>query len=160
MDSQLSENTVYTNKGFSTYHGLLVSLQKNMSHGLRFDTNYTWSHAMDNVSLIANAGAAGGYGFICDPLRMRLCRGNSDFDATHILTNDFTYQLPFGRGRAFASNIPWVVNEFIGGGTSAASCSIRVARHLRRLECIRPGLLQQRSRDLHRKQKCHPPWGA
>ncbi len=115
MDSQLSENTVYTNKGFSTYHGLLVSLQKNMSHGLRFDTNYTWSHAMDNVSLVANAGAAGGYGFICDPLRMRLCRGNSDFDATHVLTNDFTYQLPFGRGRAFASNIPWGVNEFIGG---------------------------------------------
>ena len=37
MASQFSENTFYTNKGFSTYNGLLTTLQKNVSHGLQFD---------------------------------------------------------------------------------------------------------------------------
>lgn len=115
MGAQFSENTFFTNKGFSTYNGLLVSLQKNLSRGLQFDVNYTWAHSMDNVSLIANAPALGGYGFICDTLRPRLCRANSDFDATHYLNGDFTYSLPFGRGRTFGGNLPWALNELIGG---------------------------------------------
>ncbi|HVW78838.1 MAG TPA: TonB-dependent receptor [Alloacidobacterium sp.] len=115
MGAQFSENTFYTNKGFSTYHGLLVSLQKNLTHGLQFDANYTWSHSIDNVSIIANSVAFGGYGFICDALRPRACRGNSDFDTTHYLNGQFTYSLPFGRGRTFGGNIPWGLDELIGG---------------------------------------------
>ncbi len=65
MVAQFSENTVYTNKGFSNYQGLLVSLQKNLAHGLQFDFNYTWSHSIDNVSLVASGVAVGGYGFVC-----------------------------------------------------------------------------------------------
>ncbi len=115
MGAQFSENTVYTNKGFSSYNGLLLTVQKNMTHGLQFDANYTWSHAMDNTSLIANGIALGGYGFICDAQRPRLCRGNSDFDATHYVTGDFTYQLPFGHGRSFGSTTPRLLDEIIGG---------------------------------------------
>lgn len=115
MGAQFSENTFYTNKGFSSYNGLLLTVQKNMSHGLQFDANYTWSHSIDNVSLNANSIAYGGYGFICDALRPRLCRGNSDFDTTHYVTGDFTYQLPFGHGRGFGSSLPRAVDEFIGG---------------------------------------------
>ncbi len=115
MASQFSENTFYTNKGFSTYHGLLTTLSKNVSHGLQFDVNYTWAHSIDNVSLIANQGAAGGYGFICDVLRPRNCRGNSDFDVTHYISGTFNYNLPFGHGRTFAANTPFLVNLFIGG---------------------------------------------
>jgi hypothetical protein len=115
MAAQFGENTVYTNKGFSSYHGLLVTLSKNMTHGLQFDVNYTWAHSIDNVSLIANGVAYGGYGFVCDVQRPRLCRGNSDFDTTHYITGDFTYNIPFGRGRAFGSNMPWGLNEILGG---------------------------------------------
>ena len=115
MGSQFSENTFYTNKGFSTYHGLLTTLQKNTSHGLQFDFNYTWSHSIDNVSLVANQGASGGYGFICDARNIRICRGNSDFDVTHYVSGDFTYSLPFGRGRTYGANSPFWLNEAIGG---------------------------------------------
>jgi hypothetical protein len=90
-------------------------VQKNLTRGLQFDANYTWSHSIDNVSVIANSPALGGYGFVCDVLRPRACRGNSDFDTTHYLNGDFTYSLPFGRGRAFGGNIPWALNELIGG---------------------------------------------
>jgi hypothetical protein len=115
MAAQFSENTFYTNQGFSTYNGLLTTLHKNQSHGLQFDLNYTWSHSIDNVSVTANTPAYGGYGFICDALRPRLCRGNSDFDVTNYVTGNFLYQLPFGRGRSYAATVPWYVDEAIGG---------------------------------------------
>lgn len=115
MASQFSENTFYTNKGFSTYHGLLVTLQKNLSHGLQFTANYTWSHSIDNVSVIANYVAFGGYGFICDSLHPRSCRGNSDFDTAHYFNSTFNYALPVGRGRPFGGNLPRAVDELLGG---------------------------------------------
>ncbi len=115
MASQFSENTFYTNKGFSSYNGLLTTLHKNLGYGLQFDLNYTWSHSIDNVSLIANSAAFGGYGFICDVLRTRECRGNSDFDVTHYFNGNFIYDLPFGRGQTFATAAPTWLNEIIGG---------------------------------------------
>ena len=115
MASQFSENTFYTNKGNSTYHGLLTTLQKNFSYGLQFDFNYTLSHSIDNVSLIANSGASAGYGFICDATNGEACRGNSDFDVTNYISADVTYQLPFGRGRMFGATMPWLLNEVVGG---------------------------------------------
>jgi hypothetical protein len=115
MGSQYSEFTYYTNKGFSSYNGLLVTLHKNAGYGLQFDLNYTWSHSIDNVSVIANAPAIGGYGFICDVVRPRNCRGNSDFDVTNYLSGNFIYALPFGRGRSFAATAPLWLNEVIGG---------------------------------------------
>jgi hypothetical protein len=117
MGAQFSENTFYTNKGFSSYNGLLTTLHKNLGFGLQFDLNYTWSHSIDNVSVIANAPAIGGYGFICDVLRPRECRGNSDFDVTQYFNGNFIYELPFGRGKYVASNSPRWLNEIIGGWT-------------------------------------------
>ncbi len=115
MSPQFSEDTFYTNKGFSSYNGLLVTLHKNMAHGLAFEGNYTFSHSIDNTSLIANQIAYGGYGFVCDVLRMRECRGNSDFDVTQIFNGWVTYQLPFGHGRAWANSTPRFLDELIGG---------------------------------------------
>lgn len=115
MGAQFAANNYYTNRGFSNYHGLLTSLQKNLTHGVQFDANYTWSHAIDNVSLIANSNGLGGTGLICDALRPRLCRASSDFDVTHLFNANFTYQLPVGRGRQFASKIPRFVDELISG---------------------------------------------
>ena len=115
MSPQFSENTVYTNKGFSTYNGLLVTVTKNLTHGLNFQANYTFAHSIDNVSLIANSGASAGYGFVCNGILPRQCRGSSDFDVTQIFNGWFTYQLPFGHGRAWASGVPRWADEIIGG---------------------------------------------
>jgi hypothetical protein len=115
MGSQFSEFTYYTNKGISNYHGLLVTLHKNMKDGLSFDLNYTFSHSIDNVSAIANAPAIGGYGFVCDIVRPDECRGNSDFDVKHYLNGNFLWEVPVGRGKQLAGNAPFWLNEAIGG---------------------------------------------
>ncbi len=117
MGSQFSENTFYTNKGFSSYNAALVTLQKNLSHGLQFDLNYTLAHSIDNVSNPANSEGdtgIGGLGLICDVVRPRECRGDSDYDVRHYITADATYQLPFGKNKMFAANVPHWANEFIG----------------------------------------------
>jgi len=115
MGSQFSEFTYYTNKGISNYHGLRATLHKNMNRGLSFDLNYTWSHSIDNVSVIANAPAIGGYGFICDVVRPQLCRGNSDFDVKHYFNGNFLWEIPVGRGKQYMSTAPYWLNEAIGG---------------------------------------------
>ena len=75
---------------------------------MRFDLNYTWSHSIDNISIIANniaASTAGfGFGFICDVQRPRECRGNSDFNVASELNGNFIYDLPFGRNRTIGAN--------------------------------------------------------
>ena len=116
MSSQFSGNTYLTNKGFSSYNGLLMTLTKNLSHGVQFDFNYTFAHSIDNVSAPANFIAAGsGYGFVCDATRPRECRGNSDFDVTHTITSDFIVALPVGRGKEFATHSSRWLDEIIGG---------------------------------------------
>ena len=57
IPSQFGTNTYFTNMGISNYHGMLVTLDKNMSDGVRFEFNYTWSHSIDNTSVSANANA-------------------------------------------------------------------------------------------------------
>ena len=54
IPSQFGTNAYLTNKGSSNYHALLLTLDKNISQGLRFEFNYTWSHSIDNTSLSAN----------------------------------------------------------------------------------------------------------
>ena len=115
MGAQFSENTFFTDGGFSSYNGLLTTIHKNNSHGLQFDINYTWSHSIDNVSQKANSYAYGGYGFLCDVLRPRLCRADSDFDVHSYINGNFLYQLPFGRGRDYAATIPIWLDELVGG---------------------------------------------
>ena len=116
MASQFAGNTFITNKGFSSYNALLTTLSKNLSHGLQFDFNYTWSHSIDNTSLVANSIASStGLGFICEAQFPRVCRGNSDFDQTDLIRADFVYALPFGRGKTFAANSPRWLDEIIGG---------------------------------------------
>jgi hypothetical protein len=118
LHPQFGSGVYYTNKGFSSYNGLLMSLHKKTSHGLQFDVNYTYSHSLDNVSAPAN-NIAGTFNFsgglVCDFVNLRACRGNSDFDVTHIISGNFLYELPVGRGKSFGSTMPGWANQIVGG---------------------------------------------
>jgi len=120
LDPQFSSQLYFGNKSYSSYNGLFTSLHKRMSHGLMFDLNYTYSHSIDNSSTSANnatgTSATGGYGgFLCDAINLRSCRGNSDFDVTHIVSANALFDLPIGRGRALGTNLPGWANQIVGG---------------------------------------------
>ncbi len=112
LPAQFSSNVFITNLASSTYNGMLVSLRRRFSNGLQFDVNYTWSHAIDNQSSIANTVVGG---LICDLRNLRVCRGNSDFDIRHLFNANWIYELPFGRGRSFMSDSGGVVDAIVGG---------------------------------------------
>ena len=78
----------------SHYHGLQLTAEKRLGHGLQVQANYTWSRCVDTVS---NGGflsfAAGG---ILSPLpgNLQRDRGPCDYDVRHNFTANYTYQLP------------------------------------------------------------------
>jgi outer membrane receptor protein involved in Fe transport len=88
------ENSV--NSNYSSFQG---SLKHQMSHGLLFNVDYTYSHSIDDGSTwhsgstTAN-GAAGGEGFTTDQTIPGLDRGNSIYDIRHRLVLNYVWQLP------------------------------------------------------------------
>ena len=88
------ENTTNSN-----YNSLQAALRRQMSHGLLFNVNYTYSHSIDEGSTwhygatTANGGA-GGDGFTSDPTMPQLDRGNSVYDIRHRLAINHVWQLP------------------------------------------------------------------
>jgi len=112
LAGQFSVNSYISNAGSSNYDGMLVTLTKRYSNGLQFHFNYTFSHSIDNVSTVANTVVGG---LVCDVRNLRVCRGNSDFDVTHLIVADGIYDLPFGKGKRFASHASGWLNQIIGG---------------------------------------------
>jgi hypothetical protein len=100
-----------SSKSSSSYNGLLVILRKRMSHGLQLDFDYAFSHSIDNTSSVVNTVDTG---FVCDLRNLRVCRGNSDFDATHIVSSNWLYDLPFGRKGYIGRNVAGWADRVIG----------------------------------------------
>jgi outer membrane receptor for ferrienterochelin and colicin len=103
----------WQNQVNSNYNSLQASLKHQMSHGLLFNVNYTYSHSIDNGSTwhsgatTAN-GAAAGEGFTSDQTVPGLDRGNSIYDIRHRLVLNYVYQLP-------GQNLKGVLGWIIGG---------------------------------------------
>jgi hypothetical protein len=112
LDGQSPTIAYVSSKGSSNYNGLLTTLRKRFSDGLQMDFNYTFSHSIDNQSSVVNTVAGG---LICDISNLRVCRGNSDFDAKHVISVDWFYDLPVGRGRMIGKNMPGWADAIVGG---------------------------------------------
>jgi hypothetical protein len=88
------ENSV--NSNYNSFQG---SLRHQMSHGLLFNVDYTYSHSIDDGSSWHNAattanGAAAGEGYTTDQTNPGLDRGDSQFDIRHRLVVNYVWQLP------------------------------------------------------------------
>ncbi len=90
------------NEATSSYQALQVVLEKHFSHGLQFLSHYTWAHALAHES---------DYFFI----DKNADYGNSYYNRRNVFLLSGNYDLPFGRNKQFASNVPGVVNQIIGG---------------------------------------------
>lgn len=110
----------------SIYNALQITLEKHYSNGLQLSVNYTWSKSIDdssvadtNVAWLANYGQNSvNYG-LEDPYLPNLERSLSTFDMPQQLKFDYTYDLPFGRGRAFLSNMSRPLELIFGGWKTA-----------------------------------------
>ena len=114
----LGEVGEYYSIGSSSYHALQVSFQRRLSQGLTVTSNYTWSHAVDDVTDLSLEGQEG-WGNL-DPFNIaKYETGSSDLDLRNRFVFAGNYELPFfkqdkGLKRlvlgGFQANAIWIWN--------------------------------------------------
>lgn len=100
--------------GNSNYHSLQTKLERRASNGLSFLVAYTFSKAIGDTNQLAN--------FLGDTLtniqnnyNRRAERAVLPFDISQRLVANFTYALPFGRGKALGNNWSRPLDAIAGG---------------------------------------------
>ena len=115
--------TQYLSGGTSNYNGLTVSLQRRVSAGFNFNVNYTWSHALDDVS---NGGVANlPFGILVtdpsvtilqNPHDIRGNYGASDYDVRNYFSASFVLTDMLRHAR-----FHWGPNRVFGGWTLSSN---------------------------------------
>lgn len=112
---------VLDSNDYSRYNGLEVILKRRINSGLGFQVGYTLSKSMDTRSFdptfttVARNNAQSASSTPFDINNRRLNYAPSDFDRRHILQGTYVYELPFGRGKMFGSNLPRALEFLVGG---------------------------------------------
>ena len=110
-----SVNFTNTDRNRAQYDSAVVRVQKAFSQGYTLVSSYTWSKNFDMLGGGAgnnlNAGNAGPQ----DVYSLAGEWGVSYLHSPHRWTNAITYELPFGKGKAFGNSVNYATNMLIGG---------------------------------------------
>jgi len=109
--------------GTSNYNGLVVSLQHRFNRGLEFQANYTWSHALDDISngglLPFNATTNVSPTFPNNPFNLRGNYGNADYDVRHYFSANYVWD------DSVRHLFHWGPNAIFGGWTVSGTVFTR-----------------------------------
>jgi hypothetical protein len=106
-------------KAHSSYSALQVKFEKRMSGGFYALTSYTFASALDEYG----AWGAGSDVQIRDNFRLE--RGPQTQTSRHRLAYSQVWRLPFGRGRAFGSDLPPALEAILGGWQVSGIATVR-----------------------------------
>jgi hypothetical protein len=101
--------------GFSNFQALEIQLNKRLSKGLQFLSNYTFSKNLGNISSAFGDTWGMNYSRPMDYYNLSLDKSVLEFDHTHVVKIGASYDLPVGRKRPLGSGMPKAV-DFIAGG--------------------------------------------
>jgi hypothetical protein len=103
--SNVRPNSLYTGFNFrannanSSYNALVLEVQKRMSHGLEFQTGYTFSKLLDvNSELFAGCSTIGSFTapyYYVSNAQPKMYRGPASYDHKHAYKFSVTYEVPF-----------------------------------------------------------------
>ena len=102
--------TAFVPRGQSSYHGLQAGLSRRFSHGLTFQSAYTWSHTIDNSTAdfhttdITPRRPQDFFNFAPE-------KANSALDRAQRFTLAMVYELPFFKGGN------WMMKNVVGNWT-------------------------------------------
>lgn len=102
-----------TGAGYTTYNALQVDFRQRNWHGMQFDVNYTWSHNL-GLNPANNDWQAGSN--LLTLRNPRLAYGPTYYDLRHRIVANGTYDLPFGKGKAYLNNNT-LADRIVGGWT-------------------------------------------
>jgi hypothetical protein len=141
-------STLVTGLGTSQYDSLQASLQRRFSRGLQIEANYTWSKIIG-----FNTNSDSGPNYVQALSYFDMNRLVANYDRTHMLHISSIYDLPFGRGKRYATNGlaekllgGWQINQLTSlySGTpfdvTASSSSLNMPGATQRADLIRPSV--------------------
>ena len=109
-------NDMFQPTGYNTYHSLQLRLQKQYSNGLSLLTSYTFSKNIGAQGSDTFGDIFGGGGLnAIDSFNRKLEKSLAPIDQTHVLVLSWVYELPFGKGKHFLSQMNPVANTILGG---------------------------------------------
>ena len=116
--SQFSSFGEKANTGNNNFNALQAQIHRRFKDGLMLQSNYMWSHGITDASL----GAGESVSF--QDMSCRACdRSSTSIDVRHYFTTNAVYELPFGKGKAFARSGP--AAAVLGGWELAGIASAR-----------------------------------
>jgi outer membrane receptor protein involved in Fe transport len=132
MNLQYSNINFRGSDGDSYYHGLNVRLQSNnfKNYGLTLTANYTWSHAIDDLSSTFSESSNNFNLGFTDPFRPGLDRGNADFDIRHRVVLSAVWEPPIYK------NAGGVKGRVLGGWSFAPIFEARTGTPFTVFDCF------------------------
>src|SRR5262249_1686580 len=102
-DPRFAVVTEIRSGGTSNYNGLVASLRQRFRKSFQLQANYTWSHALDEVSnggiLAFSFGSAGNLLHPQDTNNLkRYSYGNADYDTRHYFSANYLWEIPYQFG--------------------------------------------------------------
>ena len=122
LKNEIGQARLNDTTGIQNYDALQLSVQRRFAKGLEYSFNYGFSKCLTNAmgyygrygdSTASQAGADKAFQEYA--YNLNLDYGLCDHDVTSVFTGYVTYDLPFGRGRQFGSNVNKVVDTVLGG---------------------------------------------
>jgi hypothetical protein len=95
-------------EGNSYYHALEVAVQKAMSHGVQFQTSFTWGKSMDTGSAAGHGDQFSNSISSLPAYNLGLLRARSDFDIKRTLVVSLNWQVP--SAKSLSGPAAWIAN--------------------------------------------------
>ncbi len=112
---ELGAGFFWYTEGNSSYNALQVDVIHRFSKGLQFRANYTWSKDLDMNSALTGAQASNQAQMVLDPYDLHRDWGPSAYNIPNSASISGTYDLPFGKGQAWANNFGGFGNRLVSG---------------------------------------------
>ncbi|HTQ62912.1 MAG TPA: carboxypeptidase regulatory-like domain-containing protein [Candidatus Solibacter sp.] len=116
----LANTWTWFSEGVSSYNALQVDVTRRISNGLTVRGVYTWSKTLDDGDSLNQTTAGNAPGLVSNPFDLAADKGLATFDVRNVGVINAIYELPFGRGKIYASDlVGW--KEALVSGWSMAS---------------------------------------
>jgi hypothetical protein len=114
---KLTNTTTWLSEGVSSYNGLEVDFNQRFSHGFQLRGVYTYSKNLDDGTALNSSVGVNAPGFVMFPLDTRLDWGRATTDVRNLASINGSYDLPFGKGKAFRNGLSGWGEKLASGWT-------------------------------------------
>jgi hypothetical protein len=113
---QMSQILTVQNLAQSNYNAFTIEGNHRLSHGLQFQSSYTYARNLSDEGGGNPTGFATEIGGApSDRFHPGLDYGNVAYTRRNRSLSSFLYELPFGQGKRFLGNGNWLINDAAGG---------------------------------------------